>query len=758
MVLAHDISIGQRSQDIQISEDVTFDTMLLTSNTLQGLKSSGFKKPSPIQLHGIPMGKCGFDLLLEAKSGTGKTAVFSVIALEKLNLDKGLQAVILAPTREIASQICDVIKQIGSYYKGLNIEVVMGGLPVQDDICKFKNKVHIVVGSPGRLRHLIQDKYIDVSAVRLLVLDEADKLMEKSFQSDIRFIFSILPKEKQVIMSSATYSEYAKDFITNYVQHSQHICPNTNCILLGVKQKITLVKYNSNIVRQTQYRFKELLRILTAKQFKQCLLFCNYQVRVAEVHKLLLQNKWPAEQLYGQQEQTDRLDALKTLQEYKCRILICSDLAARGIDASNVDLVINFEPPLEWQTYLHRIGRAGRFGSYGMSITILSEGKEEEKFKRMLILMKNTLNIKELWSDNDINFDPNLHIHPQPKDVCILPESDIKTTKYEELWHILSEDTMVSNNKLENFESLCKSYDKNSNKIDTFYTLLQSFQHNQNNLVDNNDYRVFKIKDISDNNVMSTLKNVKKIFNNTLTAATTKDTSQEKNNNFNTKLKNGTSNVEIFENVHQVNTDIQEIDISIKPCSEISKSKMPNEKRNSIINVTDDVSCMYNYERKNLKDNTDLSHSTKDALLAYNLPMAFSSSKNKYPNKAHIYSNRNETISGSGVKYNNTIDKNYPLQNNKLYYNINKKEKEQKCAANCKETKAKLRVKSNSINQSNHKYLYLQSNNGYKEYNTEEKNTNYTWPNQEYLEWYSQLKFRMKQIEQIVYFDELSKM
>ncbi|KAL4711992.1 hypothetical protein ACJJTC_003659 [Scirpophaga incertulas] len=349
MVLAHNIYAGRRTKDVQISQDVTFDAMLLATNTLQGLKDSGFSRPSPVQLHGIPLGKCGFDLLVEAKSGTGKTAVFSIIALEKLDLSQGLQVIIVAPTREIAAQIYNVIKQIGSKYEGLVVEVVMGGLSFDEDIKKFKKDVHIVVGSPGRLRYLIQDKHINISFVRLIVLDEVDKLMEKSFVKDINYIFSLLPDQKQVILSSATYTDSTKSFVSQHVPNAQHICPENNSILLGIEQNITTVKFNANIVRQTQYRFEELLKILSNKTFKQCLIFCNYQARVTELHKLLTKHKWPVEQLYGQQDQSDRLEALKTLQNYKCRILICSDLAARGIDASNVDLVINFEPPYEWQ-------------------------------------------------------------------------------------------------------------------------------------------------------------------------------------------------------------------------------------------------------------------------------------------------------------------------------------------------------------------------------------------------------------------------
>ncbi|XP_047993337.1 ATP-dependent RNA helicase DHH1-like [Leguminivora glycinivorella] len=494
MVLGHNVSQGLRTQDVKITQDITFETMLLSISTLEGLKNSGFHKPSPIQLHGIPLGKCGFDLLLEAKSGTGKTAVFTVIALEKIDLNNGLQAIILAPTREIAAQICDVIKQIGGQYIGLTIEVVMGGLPVKEDIMKFKKKVHIVVGSPGRLHHLIRDSHIDVSAVRLLVLDEADKLMEKSFRPDIECIFSALPLQKQIIFSSATFPEESKAFINEYVKVSQHVCPDSNSVLLGISQRVTTVKHNANIIRQTQHRFEELLNILSKREFKQCLIFCNYQARVTDVYKMLKKAKWPAEKLYGQQEQLDRLEALKTLQEYKCRILIATDLAARGLDSSHVDLVVNFEMPHDWQTYLHRIGRAGRFGAYGLAVTIVTD-QEETKFKELLNSMHFQLDIRNFWNDEKFEYnddEPTTPVGMPLEHTMSLLNIDDETPNedsYSEIWNTLVGEPLCSSNDIEPFDMLCSSFMETKDTVETFTDLLDSFKNNlDENIDDMNEY------------------------------------------------------------------------------------------------------------------------------------------------------------------------------------------------------------------------------------------------------------------------------
>lgn len=385
------------------------------------------------------------------------------------------------------------------FFTGLQVEVVMGGLPVQDDIAKFKKKVHILVGSPGRLRQLVQEKYVSLTSVRLLVLDEADRLVDKSFVADINYIFNSLPHEKQVIMSSATYPETTKESINKYLQSAQHICPDADNILLGIDQRVTFVKHNVNIVKQTKFRFEELIKILSRKPFKQCLIFCNYQTRVVEVGKMLKKAKWPAEQLYGQQNQTDRLDALKTLQDYGCRILISTDLAARGIDASNVDLVINFEPPFVWQTYLHRIGRAGRFGSYGVAVTILAEGQEEHKFKTMVGEIKGSIKLKNFWDDEmfvtDLN--SNMTNSTQPE-LTPCETANCKEKIFQKLWDTLTSPSKKDSKEVERCDSLCSFKEIKETGTNAFSDLLTSFNKHEpnNNMNEESPYQCLTQPDI----------------------------------------------------------------------------------------------------------------------------------------------------------------------------------------------------------------------------------------------------------------------
>nr|XP_012137832.1 PREDICTED: probable ATP-dependent RNA helicase ddx10 isoform X1 [Megachile rotundata] len=383
-IIAHDICKKPRTKDIKIQEDVTFFQMGFSQKILDGLSVCGFQKPSPIQLKAIPLGRCGFDLIMRAKSGTGKTLVFSVIALEMLDVQVlSIQVLILAPTREIAIQISQVISSVGCEMKGLKVEVFIGGIAINEDKKKL-NGCHVAVGAPGRIRHLIDKGILNVENIRLFVLDEADKLMETSFQKDINFIFSKLPINKQVIASSATYLGDLETFLQTYMcSPVVTSSDNDEPILVGLKQFVAIVPFHPNAMKQVQIKVDELTKILNSVPFKQCLAFSNYQSRAQSVCNKIISMGFSATYIAGNQDMTKRLDAINKLKSFKCRIMITTDLTARGIDVDNVNLVVNLDLPNDAPTYLHRIGRAGRYGSYGISITIVAEN-EIETFKELL--------------------------------------------------------------------------------------------------------------------------------------------------------------------------------------------------------------------------------------------------------------------------------------------------------------------------------------------------------------------------------------
>ncbi|XP_046993075.1 probable ATP-dependent RNA helicase DDX27 [Schistocerca americana] len=383
--VAHDVEAKERTKDIYISEDVSFNGLLLSQKVLDGLRKCGFKRPSPIQLKAVPLGRCGFDLLVQAKSGTGKTCVFTIIALEMVDVESmSLQALVLAPTREVAVQIMQVISSVGCSVKGLRVDTFIGGLPFEEDVRKLK-RTHIAIGAPGRVKHLIEKGYMKTNCIRLFVLDEADKLLEPSFQKDINYIFSRLPTRKQLLALTATFPQELQNFLSRYMHNPLHVSPDETALtLLGLRPFVTLVRAHPNPAAQVQIKLECLVHVLSHVSFQQCLIFSNYQSRAESICNMLNGHGWPATWISSSKSQEARLEAIATLREFRNRILISTDLTARGIDLENVNLVINLDLPYDSLTYLHRIGRAGRYGSHGIVISIIADGKELEDFQKML--------------------------------------------------------------------------------------------------------------------------------------------------------------------------------------------------------------------------------------------------------------------------------------------------------------------------------------------------------------------------------------
>ncbi|XP_076448682.1 uncharacterized protein LOC143285303 [Babylonia areolata] len=377
MAVAHKFAEKTRTSDVIISETVDFSGLLLSKPVLNGLKNAGFERPSPIQLKAIPLGRCGLDLIVQAKSGTGKTCVFSVVALEGIEpTTSSTQVLVLAPTREIAVQIWEVMCSLGSCVANLHCHTFIGGMPLQEDRRKLQ-LCHIAVGTPGRIQSLIEQGLLKTQSIRLFVLDEADKLLEEGFQPQINWIYSALPDNKQMLALSATYPEYLADHLTLYMRNPTFVRLNvTDPTLLGIKQYYSTVASHPLPHRQFEMKTQAVVRLLSSVAFNQCLIFSNWQTRAQNLQSELSAQGWPTSCIAGCLDQKDRISAITQLKTYTCRVLISTDLTSRGIDADRVNLVINLDVPGDQETYLHRIGRAGRFGSYGAAVSIVSEGQE----------------------------------------------------------------------------------------------------------------------------------------------------------------------------------------------------------------------------------------------------------------------------------------------------------------------------------------------------------------------------------------------
>ena len=385
--MAHDLERKPRTEDVVTKESrqKTFSDLLLSPAVLQGLNNSGFHQPSPVQLQAIPPAKIGFDCIVQSKSGTRKTCVYVVTALEMVRPEvSSLQVLVLAPTREIAVQGVTVAQQIGQQLEQVKVQAFIGGLSLAEDKIRARN-CQIGVGTPGRIKQLISEGMLSVENVRLAVLDEADKMLESSFITDTTWILNSLPQSKQVMALSATYPDSLASLAERFMRSPTHVRPGqASQVLTGVRQFVLTVSHSPAQQRQNSIKQTALLSVLSSLPYTQCLVFSNYTSIAQATADFLNTRGFPAVFISAGQDQARRLAVMETFKQFNCRILCSTDLTARGIDAENVNLVVNMEVPWEHNTYLHRIGRGGRYGSHSVAVTLAAQGQELTRLRGLV--------------------------------------------------------------------------------------------------------------------------------------------------------------------------------------------------------------------------------------------------------------------------------------------------------------------------------------------------------------------------------------
>lgn len=307
----------------------------------------------------------GKSLIARAKNGTGKTASFVIPILEKIEFkSNNVQSLILVPTRELALQTSSTIREIGKY---LNIRCMIstGGTNLKDDIYRLYNPVHIVVGTPGRVFDLANKGVLDLSKCPILVLDEADKLLSQDFQKVLESIIKYLPKKKQIMLFSATFPLDVKKFKDNYLQDAVLKNLMEELTLFGVTQYYTYL--------EEKLKLHCLHTLFQKLEINQAIIFCNTTKRVELLSKKITDMGFSCYYIHAKMEQEDRNRVYHDFRHNACRCLVSSDLMTRGIDIPNVNVVINFDFPKNSETYLHRIGRSGRFGHLGVSISFITD-------------------------------------------------------------------------------------------------------------------------------------------------------------------------------------------------------------------------------------------------------------------------------------------------------------------------------------------------------------------------------------------------
>ena len=336
----------------------------LKDNLLRGIYAYGFEKPSSIQKKAIyPLIHINKDIIAQAQSGTGKTGTFVVGALQLLDENiKKQQILILAPTHELARQIKQVVDSLGNYL-GINSILLVGGVSVDENKRKLRDdSPQVVVGTPGRIQDIIRRGYLQTKDLKLLILDEADEMLSSGFKEQMSKILIEMPEKIKIGLFSATLSEELLEISKTFMENPTKILvKNKELTLQGIAQYFVNLNDDSD-------KYETLKDIFSTLTISQSIIYCNSTRRVDDLEEAMLEDNFPVKKIHGKMSSEDRK---RTNQEFKsgsCRVLITSDLFARGIDVQQVSMVINFDIPKGEHTYLHRIGRSGRWGRKGIAI------------------------------------------------------------------------------------------------------------------------------------------------------------------------------------------------------------------------------------------------------------------------------------------------------------------------------------------------------------------------------------------------------
>ncbi|KAL0260686.1 DExD/H-box ATP-dependent RNA helicase dhh1 [Diplodia seriata] len=356
-----------QTEDVTATKGLEFEDFYIKRELMMGIFEAGFEKPSPIQEETIPVALTGRDILARAKNGTGKTAAFVIPTLERINpKSTKTQALILVPTRELALQTSQVCKTLGKHL-GINVMVTTGGTGLKDDIIRLSEPVHIIVGTPGRILDLASKGVADLSSCPTFVMDEADKLLSPEFTPVIEQLLAFHPKDRQVMLFSATFPIVVKSFKVAQDKHMNQpyeINLMDELTLRGITQYYAFVEEKQKV---------HCLNTLFNKlQINQSIIFCNSTNRVELLAKKITELGYSCFYSHAKMLQHARNRVFHDFRNGVCRNLVCSDLLTRGIDIQAVNVVINFDFPKNAETYLHRIGRSGRFGHLGLAINLIN--------------------------------------------------------------------------------------------------------------------------------------------------------------------------------------------------------------------------------------------------------------------------------------------------------------------------------------------------------------------------------------------------
>ena len=369
--------MGDTSMDFDKDENITFDTskgvkvvstfdsMGIREDLLRGLYSYGFEKPSAIQQRAIVPITSGRDVIAQAQSGTGKTSMISLALCQMLDTStREVQALVLSPTRELATQTEKTALALGNFMS-VQVHACIGGRSIGDDIRKLDHGVHIVSGTPGRVFDMIKRRNLRTRNIKALILDEADEMLNKGFKEQIYDVYRYLPPETQVVLVSATLPQEVLEMSTKFMTDPIRILVKRDELTLeGIKQFFVAVE-------KEEWKFDTLCDLYDTLTITQAVIFCNTKRKVDWLTDKMRQNNFTVSSMHGDMPQKERDAIMGEFRGGTTRVLITTDVWARGIDVQQVSLVINYDLPNNRENYIHRIGRSGRYGRKGVAINFV---------------------------------------------------------------------------------------------------------------------------------------------------------------------------------------------------------------------------------------------------------------------------------------------------------------------------------------------------------------------------------------------------
>ncbi len=376
-------------------EKLKFEDLHLSREILKAVTDMGFEETTPIQSQSIPYILKGRDVIGQAQTGTGKTAAFGIPALEMADPElRRLQVVILCPTRELAIQVAEEMKRLSKYKRGIEILPIYGGQPIERQLRVLKKGVQIIIGTPGRVMDHLERRTLRMDGVKMVILDEADEMLDMGFREDIETILKQVPKQRQTILFSATMPRAILDLTKKYQNDPQ--------MIKLVHKEMTVPK-----IEQFYFEVKEqakpevFCRLMDTYNLKLSLVFCNTKRRVDELVETLKARGYPAEGLHGDLSQQQRDRVMSRFRKGTVEILVATDVAARGIDVEDIEAVFNYDVPQDEEYYVHRIGRTARAGKAGRAFTFVAgrdiyKMKDIQKYTRAKIISQKVPSISDV--------------------------------------------------------------------------------------------------------------------------------------------------------------------------------------------------------------------------------------------------------------------------------------------------------------------------------------------------------------------------